>query len=484
MRVVVDGQAEAIVGQQVTGDYFDVLGVQPVAGRAIEPRDEHGAPPERVAVIGHAYWSRRFGRDPGVLGRAIAIDGAPYTIVGVAPPEFFGLQVGRRADVSVPIDGSEERTFWKSRALVVRLTPGASREAAEADLNVAFQQYLADNALPAARRAASFKSLELAPSSSGLPEFRDRYGRPVRALFVIVGLLLVLACANLASLYLARASARQRDVSVCLALGASRMRLTRQALSETLLLSAAGGLLGVLAASWGVDALVRFVPDRGLPVDLQIVPDRNVLLFALAATVFTGIAIALAPAWLARRVDIRTILSIGGRHVAPATAFKVLIVVQVGLSTILVVAATLFSVSLAISGEQPLGFVADGVLTVTVDADDTGLEGTRLGEVHEQIVQALDALPGVEHASFATIPPLSSNEDGKPIAIPGVAFRADDGVVQVNTVGPDFFDTFGVPIVAGRGITASDRASAPQVAVLSESMAKYYFPASTRSDGA
>ena len=477
LRIVVDGQAEAIVGQKVTGDYFEVLGVRPVLGRAIERRDEHGAPPERVAVLGHAYWSRRFGRDPGVLGKPLTIDGEPYTIVGVAPPEFFGVQVGRRVDVSVPLDGSEERTFWKSRALMVRIAPGASPDTAKADLNVAFQQYLADNPMPAATRARSFKSLELEASRSGLGELRDRYGRPVNALIAIVALLLLLACANLASLYLSRAAARQRDVSVCLALGASRMRLTRQALSETLLLSAAGGVVGVLAASWGVAALARLVPDFGAPADLRIGVDRNVLLFGLAATAFTGVTIGLAPIWLARRVDIRTMLSIGGRHVSPASPFQALIVVQVGLSAILVLAAALFGLSLANLRTEPLGFAADGVFMVTVDADGTGLEGARLGEVHQQIARALQALPGVQHASFATIPPLSCNQDGKPIGIPGVALPSPDAnVLQVNTVGPGFFETFGVPILAGRGITASDSAAAPQVAVVSESMAKYYFP--------
>ena len=477
LRVVVDGQAEAVVGQTVTGDYFDVLGVRPVLGRAIERRDEHGAPPDRVAVIGHAYWSRRFARDPGVLGKSVTIDGEPYTIVGVAPPEFFGVQVGRRVDVSVPIDGSEERTYWKSRALMVRIAPGASRDTAEADLNVAFQQYLADNPMPAATRARSFKSLELERSSAGLGEFRDRYGRPVNALIAIVALLLLLACANLASLYLARAAARQRDVSVCLALGASRMRLTRQALSETLLLSAAGGLVGLLAASWGVAAVAQVVPGSGAPTDLQIAADRNVLLFGLAATVLTGVAIGLAPVWLARRVDIRTMLSAGGRHVAPASPFKALIVVQVALSAVLVVAAALFGVSLANLRTEPLGFNADGVFTVTVDADGTGLEGARLGEVHQQIAGALRALPGVQHVTSATIPPLSCNQDGKPIAIPGVALPSPDAnVLQVNTVGPGFFETFGIPILAGRGITASDAGAAPQVAVVSESMARYYFP--------
>ncbi len=479
MKVLVDGQAEVVVGQQVTGDYFAILGVQPIVGNVISPRDERGSTPNRVVVIGDAYWARRFGRDPGILGRTMTIDEVPHTVIGVTPPEFFGLQVGRRVDVSVPIDGSDEPAYWKSKALVVRLSPGVSRETAVADLNVGFQQYLAgDKTMSDRTRAQAFKSLDLASSAAGLPEFRDRYGKPVQAMLAIVSVLLVLACANLASLFLARAAARQRDLSVCLAIGASQARLARQVLSETLLISVMGGALGVLAASWGVDVLVGFLPEYGSPIDLQVRPDRTVLLFSLGVTMLTGLAIGIAPTWLARKVDIRNMLSASGRTVAlGGAAFKALIVVQVALSTVLVVAATLFTVSLSNLRTQSLGFAADGVLTMTVDADGTGLEEARLSEAHRQMLLKLEALPGVQRASFATIPPLSANEDGKPIAVPGVVFESpDDGVLQVNTVGPGFFETFGVRILKGRGISSSDHESAPQVAVVSESMARYYFP--------
>ena len=204
----------------------------------------------------------------------------------------------------------------------------------------------------------------------------------------------------------------------------------------------------------------------------------NVLLFTFAASTLTGVSIGLAPAWLAGKVDFREMLQAGGRTVALGTgAFKALIVVQVALSTVLIVAATLFTASLINLKAQPLGFVADGVLMLTVDAGGSGFEGERLAAAHRQILQNLQALSGVEHVTFATITPLSSNEDGKPISIPGVTFASpDDGVLQVNTVGPDFFETFGVRILKGRGITASDHQSAPQVAVVSESMARHYFP--------
>jgi predicted permease len=478
VRVIVDGQAEMVVSQQVTSEFFDVLGVRPLIGALIGPNDERGSAPNRVAVLSHAYWVRRFSGDPDILGRTITIDQVPYTIIGVMRPEFFGMQVGRRVDVSIPIDGSDEPTYWKSKGLVVRLAPGVSREAVAADLNVLFQQYLAsDKRMSDSARAQAFKRLDLTPSSTGLPEYRNRYGKPVQAMLVIVSALMLLACANMASLFVARAAARHRDLAVCLALGATRFRLARQLLSETLLISLVGGALGLLVAWWGVDLLVGYLPDFGIPNDLEFRPDFNVLLFTFTASTLTGVGIGLAPAWLTGKLDIRDMLT-GGRTLAlSGRAFKLLIVVQVALSAVLVVAATLFTVTLTNLKGQSLGFVADGVLTLTVDADGTGLEGERLGAIHREILQRLQALPGVRQATFATIPPLSSNEDGKLFSIPGVTFPSpDDSVMQVNTVGPDFFETYGVQILKGRGITAADHQSAPQVAVVSESMARYYFP--------
>ena len=478
-RIVVDGQAHSAATQRVSGDYYRTLGVTPALGRVIQSSDEHGAVPNRVAVLGHAYWMNRFGGDAGVLGRTVIIDDQPHTIVGVTGPEFFGLQVGRRADVTIPLDGHEEQTFWKSRALLVRLAPGVSRDAAATGLEAAFQHYLAQGEpMSAQTRAGAFRSLTLASSWSGLPEFRDRYGTAVQVALGIVGVLLVLGCANLASLFLARAAGRQHDLSVCMALGAHRSRLARQVLSETLFIACAGGVLGVIVALGGVRMVVGLLPNVGPSVDLPVGPDRMVLLFGLAATLLTGAAISLAPVALTRRVDVRRALAAGGRSVVVGgRAFRALIVMQVALSTMLVIAAMLLLATLNNLRAQPLGFVADGVLTMTVDADGTGLEGPRLAEVHAQVLRRLQALPGVQQATFATNPPLGTNEDGKLIAIPGMTFSSpDDAVLQANTVGPDFFETFGVRILRGRGITAADSASSQPVVVVSESMARHYFP--------
>jgi predicted permease len=478
-RVAVGDDTETLLVQQVTGTFFDVLGVRPHLGVLIQASDERAGVPSRVAVLSHRYWVRRFGSDPGVLGRTVRIDRVPHTIVGVTPPGFFGLQVGRHADVTIPLDAAEERLFWQSKALVVRLAPGMSRSESLVELNVLFHRYLATDAkLSAQARRQAFRWLDLASATAGLPELRDRYGKPLQAALAIVAALLLLASANLAGLFLARASERRRDLAVCLTLGASRARLARRALGEALLVSLAGGALGVLVAWWGARALVGFLPDLGLSADLDVRPDRNVLLFLWAASLATGVAIGVAPAWLVGRVELNQVLSAGGRTATPGRrGFKALIVAQVLVSTVLVVAAALFTVSLGNLKAQPLGFVADGVLMLTLDADGTDLEGERLGAVHREILRRLEALPGVQAATLATIPPLSGNEDGKRFSIPGVTFTTpDDGVMQVNTVGPGFFATYGVRILKGRGISATDDASSPRVAVVSESMARHYFP--------
>jgi predicted permease len=479
MKVQVDGQSDAILGQFVSGDYFNLLGVRPVLGAVIQPADEPGSAPNRVAVLGHRYWLTRFGGDPGVLGRTMTIDQVPHTIIGITPPEFFGLQVGRYVDVSVPMDGSDDRIYWQSKSLVVRLAPDVPRSAAMVELNGLFHQYVGpDKTISARARAHSFKWLDLSPSSSGLPEFRDRYGTPLRAGFAIVSVLLLLACANLASLFLARAAERRRDLAVYRALGASRARLARQLFTEALLVSTVGGALGLIVSWWAVRVLVGFLPDFGMPLNLQVRPDVSVLVFALGASLLAGVSIGLAPVWLAGKVDFREVLAAGSRTVATAGgAFKMLIVAQVALSTLLVVAAMLLTASLDNLKSQSLGFVADGVLMLTLDAEDTGLAGERLSGIQRQLLERLGSLPGVSHATLTTIPPISSNEDGKAFSIPGVTLPTpDDGVVQVNTVGPGFFDTFGVRVLSGRGIAATDTGSAQQVAVVSASIARHYFP--------
>jgi predicted permease len=478
-KAIIDGQAESIVAQQVTPGYFEVLGVRPHIGAVFQTLDRSGQASTRAAVISHHYWVRRFASDPGILGRTIVVDRVAHTIAGVAPARFVGLDVSRPVDVTVLLDGTRERQYWQSKDFIVRLAPGSSRQQAMLELNPLFHGYVSQHgSLSQTVRDRGFKWLDLESARSGLPELRDRYGTPLKIALAIMLALLLLACANLAGLFLARATDRRRDFAICLALGASRGRLARQLFCESLLFAAAGGVLGVLVAAWGTDAIVTVLADFGLSPALNLDPDLNVLTFTVAASLLTGLSIGVAPAWSMKKVGLNQVLAATGRTVGAARGpFNALIVAQLAVSIVLVVGAMLFATTLSNLKAQPLGFVPGGVLLMTLDADGTDLEGERLGLVHRHILEKLEALPGVVSATFATIPPMSSNVDGKPFSIPGVTFPTpDDGVLQVNTVGPRFFETFGIRLLRGRAVVASDNGTAPKVAVVSESMARYYFP--------
>jgi predicted permease len=476
MRVTVNGQAEVVGGQTVTGDYFSVLGVSTVLGRPILPEDEPGSTPRPVAVISSAYWQRRFGGATDVIGRVLIVDQAPHTIVGVAPSDFYGLQIGEPIDVSIPIDGSnEDRHSWLSSPIVVRLAPGVTREAAEAELGVALQGYLDTRNIDAQRRQRVFQRAVLLPIWNGLDGLRRPYLRPLTIVLSIVGVLLMLFCINLTNLTLARASARGRELALRLAMGATRAELVGLMVTESVLLAAIGGLIGLLGSAWSVRFLVGYLP---LESDLHIPLDANVWTFVAGLSLGVGVIVGAAPAWLASGTDLGPSLAKSERSVVPGTLTlgKGLVVLQVALSLILAIAAALFAVSLRNLKNQDMGFDARNVLIVTMDADGTGVEGPALTAVHQQILDGLRTIPGVQHASLMTIHPLSGNQDGKPVTIPGFVPRTrDDNVVNVNTVGPDYFETLGIPIVAGRAISAIDTADAPRVAVISESMARHYF---------
>lgn len=494
MKVVVGDQVESLNGQRVSGDYFSTLGIAPLLGRLIDKADEPATTSRRVAVISDAFWARRFGRAPSVLGTAIVVDQVRHEIVGVTPAAFFGLQVGQRIDVSVPLDGAEVRQGWLSMPLVVRLSPphhstAVTPEAATAELTTLLQQFFAQpdpmafgRPMSDRDKAARFKFVRLEPIASGLGGLRRQFLDPAIAFLVLVGVMLLLACANWATLSMARASARRRDMTIRVALGAARGRLARQWILESVLLALAGGALGFLAASWGVTLLEHYLPAGGRPVDLRIAPDARVLLFTLAVSSLTGLLFGLAPAWLTGRLDARDLRTAGTTEDARSLLLgRGLVVVQVALSVVLVVAAAFFALTLRNLRHQDMGFAADAsgarVLLFTIDGEDLGLEGAPLIALQRRMLDRLRTLPAVERVTLGAVTPLSGNVDQKPIAVPGfVPASPDDLAAQVNTVAPDFFDVFGIPILRGRAITASDAEGTPRVALASESAARFYFP--------
>jgi predicted permease len=474
MKVVVDGQVEALSGLQISGGYFTDLGLTAQLGRLITVDDEQQVPPARVAVISDDFWERRFGRDPGVIGRTIRVDDNPHVVIGVTGPEFFGVEVGRRADVTVPIDREEYRQGWVSMALMVRLRPDTTAAAAASELTTLMRQFAETSGRLRDRLLA--QRVELVPMSNGLGtqgSVRDRYTRPAVIVSVMIGMMMLLASSNWAMLLLARAATRRRDVAVRLALGSTRAQVARQTIVESVVLTTVAGGLGLLAAVW----TVRYLPGNGLPAEMRIDADLHVLGFALVVALVTGCLFAFAPVLLTRRITAGDLHVTGRMPDRRGTQIgRWLVGAQVALSVIVVVAAALFGTTLTNLRAQEMGFSGDGVITFTLDADGTGLEGPPLKVLHGRLLERLNAIPGVERSTLASIAPLSSNESGKRIVIPGFTPRDDgDLFANVNTVAADYFATFGIPLLRGRAIAAADGETAPHVALISESAARHYF---------
>jgi predicted permease len=489
-KVTAGSETEIVAGQVVTGNYFSVLGVNALLGRTLTPEDDRVSQGSPVAVISHSYWQRRFGKDPAVLGKTITINLTPFTIIGVTPPEFFGLQIGRSADISVPMAmhslvGSganlSERKFWWDLTILGRLRPGIKLEQAQAELDLLQQQFLDEAGIRPDRRKDSFAHVELVPAHNGLAELRKQFSSPLQVLMGMVGIVLLIACANVANLLLARATVRQKEISIRLALGASRLRLIRQLLTESLLLALLGGGLGFFFAYWGAQFLLSFIPPRGAPLTLQFNPDARILGFTAAISLLTGILFGLAPAWRATRVQLNAALkdkthNLGGGQ----TRFRLgkgLIVSQIALSLLLLVGAGLFVRSLQKLRRVETGFNNwDQILLFSIDCYGTAYKGPKLSALHQELLEKMNALPGVRSASLSTATPIRGGVDATRIFISGAVPRSENEEIKVSVIAPRYFETMGMPLVAGRDFSPQDGEQSPKMAVVSESMARHYFP--------
>jgi predicted permease len=486
MRVTIDGQAEEAFGQRVSGNYFSLLGIQPLLGRTLTTADDSipgaGGPDGLVAVISYNYWTRRFGRNPGVIGKTVQVVSHSVTIVGVTPPGFYGLYPGAEIDFSIPMAISSagelaEKYAWWFEA-VGRLKPGVPVEQARADLDTIFQPFMDEVGVSAEERRDQHARIELPAAGRGLDTLRRKYDKPLQVLMGAVALVLLIACANLANLLLARGTARRKEFAVRLALGASRGRLMRQVFTESLLLATLGALLGLLIASWGSDFLAGFFATGQNRIFLDLALDGRVLLFTASVALLTCLLFGLAPALQSTRVNPGPALKdVGEGRASSRSRFgRLLVVAQVALSLLLLAGAGLFLRTLQNLKNLDPGFQRDGVLTMRVNPPWGVYQGERLANLWKEVLTRVEQLPGVRSASLATSSPLGGGGRGVRISVAGFTPDAErDRDIRLNQVSPGFFSTLGIAVTQGRAFTGRDDETAPRVALLNEAAARFYF---------
>jgi predicted permease len=477
-------------GLWVSGDFFNVLGVRPALGRVFTQADDRRGCGSPGVVISHAFWQRAFGGAASVLGKKLTLNGHPFEIIGVTPAGFFGVEVGRNFDVAVPIcadalingEGNrlDHRSVWWL-SVMGRLKPGWTLQQATAHLNSISTGIFQDTVHPGytaetAEKYRNFK-LEALPASSGVSSLRLQYNNPLWMLLAIAGLVLLIACANLANLMLARASARQREIVVRLALGATRARLVRLLLIESLLLAT----LGAGAGAWGAEYLGRYVVSL-ISTDIQplfvaLEMDWRVFGFTAGVAILTCILFGLTPAVRATRTTPAEVMKSSGRGLTAnregVSLRRVLVVSQVALSLVLLVGALLFTRSLYNLMTLDAGFAQDGVLQTDINLAPLNLPPDRRYAVKRELLDRLRAMPGVEAGAFANVVPLGGNNWGDMIFV-NAARGVEKGFANFNRISPDYFKTLGIQLLAGRDFGDGDTPAAPKVAIVNESFARRY----------
>jgi len=496
VHLTVGRQTDNVTGDLVSGNFFQVLGVTPAAGRLLTAEDDRIPGGHPVVVLSHGFWTRRFGSDPGVVGQTVGVNNESMTVVGVAPRGFQGVAVREPTDVCVPLmmqariiptwprGVGDWRTCWLTP--IARLKDGVTVAQAKAGTDVLYRQLLEEDLktiqAPSERLRTRFleKTLEIFPGGRGSSGIREEARLPLLVLMGMVGLVLLIACANVANLLLARASSRQKEVAVRLALGAGRARLVRQLLVESLVLSLVGGLLGVVFASWTGDLLLRALPFEGATRAFSAEPDLRVGAFALGLAVLTGLVFGLVPALQATRPRLFPTLKSESAAVAsgsmPFRFRKALVVAQIALSLLLLIGAGLFTRSLANLRALNPGFQPESLIAFSLDPALNGYPLERRLALLKQVQEEIGAEPGVVSVSLAEEALMTNSNSSSTVRVDGYPAKDDEDMnPNFNGVGPGFFATLGITQVAGRDFTEADAAGAPRVAVVNETFARYFF---------
>jgi predicted permease len=495
LTLTVGGQAARVSGQLATGNYFDVLGVHAALGRTLGPDDDTVPGGHSVAMLSDGFWERRFARDRGILNQSIAINGHPMTIVGVTPPGFYGIVIGESPDVIVPMmmkaqmtptrgDLEERRSRWLT--LLARLKPGVTLSQAEASMNVLYRQINEQEVKditgfsPTFRTRFVSKHLFVRPGARGESHLAQ-FATPIVVLMGMVGLVLLIACANVANLLLARGAARQKDVAIRLAIGASRAAIVRQRLVESGVLALAGAVVGLPLAWWMTGMLVQSLPAESAAIQtLNTAPDARIVLFALAVSLVTAVLFGLAPALQSTRPELTPTLKDDSGSVAGGTSQarirKTLVVAQVGLSVLLLAGAALFARSLYNLKTLNPGFDPDRLLAFRVDPTLSGYSRERTLQVFDRIQKRVAAVAGVRGVAASVISLMSDSRWSSTIRVEGYAPKEGENMnPDINGVGPGYFATVGQALLIGREFTERDGADAPKVAIVNENFARYFF---------
>jgi predicted permease len=487
----------------VSGGYFSTLGLQPAAGRFFGAEVDRARGDSPVAVVSYPFWKQRYNLNPSILGQSIKVHDTSFEIIGVAPPGFFGETVGELPDVWVPmmmqdalypgmdyLSPSPQGVLNEYEWLQVlgRLKPGISLAQANAAMNVQFTRALttaAGNRMTEEQRKGNFDQyLELQPGGRGASTLRSGFGQPLQFLMALVALVLLIACANVANLLLARGAARQKEFAMRLAVGAGRKRLIRQLLMESLLLAMLGAAAGVVLAYWADRLLLRMVSSRGATsIPLDIHPDLRVLAFTVGVTVLTAILFGLIPSLLLTRLDLSPVLKSTSQNIKSDSrgsrlpAGKVLVVAQVAISLILLLAAGMFVHSFAKLSEVNLGYNRENFILFRVNAAPTGLKGPERLSLYQSLLDHIAALPGVRAVAVSGNGLFLDSESGDPVWVEGYAAKPGETLnTRMDHVGPRYFSTVGIPILMGREIDAQDSGTGLRAAVINQSFARRFFP--------
>jgi predicted permease len=499
LTAVIGDQAEVIEGQAVSGSYFSGLRVHPGVGRAIVNEDDKpGAPP--VAMLSHEFWQERFASNRSVVGQQIKLNKTFFTIIGVSPPEFKGTsQVDFHADVTIPLALEPELRGENSRLgtatkpgpwwlnVMGRLHPGATYAQASESLDAVFQA-AALEAMPPPRKAnqpaqidpKDYPHLIAESGSRGMLDHRRQFSSAIYGLFIVVALVLLIACANVANLLLARAALRGPEINVRLAVGAGRGRLVRQLLTESVLLAMIGGVVGVIFAVWAKNALVTLAGKDSslLPSEVELSLNWRVLLFTLGISLLTGVLFGLAPAWRSTRSDLASSLKQSYRTTGTVSRLsKALIVAQVAVSLLLLVGAGLFIRSLRNLQHVELGFNQENLLLFRLQPQQAGYKDERLMKFYQDLFARFDHLPGVRGATFGIVSLVGNDNWTTTILRPGETEKESaDQAVNLQMTRENYFATMEIPLLRGRGFTAQDDENAPRVGIVSQAFAKKFFP--------